>query len=47
LDKPTANKLLGIGVYEIDFQADDETYSQMVQLLHAIFKGLDGLTVAQ
>ena len=45
LDEATAVQLLGVREYEVDFQADDRTYRQMVEVVRVIFQGLPGLTV--
>jgi hypothetical protein len=45
LDEKAASDLLGVRDYAIDFQADEATYHNIVQLLRVIFDGLTGLKV--
>jgi hypothetical protein len=47
LDEKAASELLGVRDYTIDFQADDETYRKIVELLTVIFEGLPGLNVIE
>ncbi len=37
-----ATMLLGVSEYRIAFQADNETYKKMDELLRVIFEGLSG-----
>ena len=45
LDEATAAELLGVREYVVDFQADDRTYAEMVEVLRVIFQGLPGLMI--
>jgi len=47
LDEKTASELLGIRDYTIDFEADEDTYRKMIDLLRVIFEGLPGLSIIE